>query len=168
MNTLASSFLIRSTSFLQVTRTYIKAWMSSNFGYHHQLQSYLPLHDLKIDVLSCEHSSAYIYDRIFFIFAGNEDNNKVSDKFEIPPDPTTDCKVSCLERLEKSWEIFNWIVCIHAGFNWIFCIHAGNKGIHESLDEFGFRQICNTVTALDWRQNSVFAQYLGNESIDWD
>ena len=32
MNTLAPSFLIRSSSFLQVTRTYIKAWMSSNFG----------------------------------------------------------------------------------------------------------------------------------------
>ena len=32
MNTLAPSFLNRSTSFLQVTRTCIKAWMSSNFG----------------------------------------------------------------------------------------------------------------------------------------
>ena len=32
MNTLAPSFLIGSSSFLQVTRTCIKAWMSSNFG----------------------------------------------------------------------------------------------------------------------------------------
>ena len=32
MNTLAPSFLIRSSSFLQVTRTCTKAWMSSNFG----------------------------------------------------------------------------------------------------------------------------------------
>ena len=32
MNTLAPSFLIGSSSFLQVTRTYTKAWMSSNFG----------------------------------------------------------------------------------------------------------------------------------------
>ena len=30
MNTLAPSFLIRSSSFLQVTRTCMKAWMSSN------------------------------------------------------------------------------------------------------------------------------------------
>ena len=32
VNTLAPSFLIRSSSFLQVTRTCMKAWMSSNFG----------------------------------------------------------------------------------------------------------------------------------------
>ena len=32
MNTLAISFLNRSSSFLQVTRTCMKAWMSSNFG----------------------------------------------------------------------------------------------------------------------------------------
>ena len=32
VNTLATSFLNRSSSFLQVTRTCIKAWMSSNFG----------------------------------------------------------------------------------------------------------------------------------------
>ena len=33
MNTLAPSFLIRSSSFLQVTRTCMKAWMSLNFGH---------------------------------------------------------------------------------------------------------------------------------------
>ena len=32
MSTLAPSFLNRSSSFLQLTRTCIKAWMSSNFG----------------------------------------------------------------------------------------------------------------------------------------
>ena len=32
MNTLAPSLLIGSSSFLQVTRTCMKAWMSSNFG----------------------------------------------------------------------------------------------------------------------------------------
>ena len=32
MNTLAPSFVIGSSSFLQVTRTCMKAWMSSNFG----------------------------------------------------------------------------------------------------------------------------------------
>ena len=34
--------------------------------------------------------------------------------------------------------------------------------MHKSLDEFEFQQICNRVTALDWRPNLVFAQYLGN------
>ena len=33
MNTLAPSFMIGSSSFLQVTRTYMKAWMSSNFNH---------------------------------------------------------------------------------------------------------------------------------------
>ena len=32
VNTLVPSFLIGSSSFLQTTRTYMKAWMSSNFG----------------------------------------------------------------------------------------------------------------------------------------
>ena len=32
MNNLAPSFLIGSSSFLQVSRTCMKAWMSSNFG----------------------------------------------------------------------------------------------------------------------------------------
>ena len=32
VNNLAPSFLIRSTSFVQVRRTSMKAWMSSNFG----------------------------------------------------------------------------------------------------------------------------------------
>ena len=34
-------------------------------------------------------------------------------------------------------------------FNLIFFILAGNEDIHESLDEFTFRQICNGVMALD-------------------
>ena len=33
MNTLAPSFMIGSSSFLQVTRIYMKAWMSSNFNH---------------------------------------------------------------------------------------------------------------------------------------
>ena len=40
---------------------------------------------------------------------------------------------------------------------------ACNEDMHESLDEFEFRQICNRVTALDLRENLVFAQYLENE-----
>ena len=36
----------------------------------------------------CEHSSAYIFDRIFFILAGNEDSHKISNEFEIRVDST--------------------------------------------------------------------------------
>ena len=38
--------------------------------------------------------------------------------------------------------------------------------MRDSLDEFEFWQICNTVTALDWRQSLVFAQYLEKELTD--
>ena len=49
MNTLAPAFLIRSSSFLQVTRTYMKAWMSSNFGkFATELR---PLIDVRIEFL---------------------------------------------------------------------------------------------------------------------
>ena len=51
VNTLAPLFLIRSSSFLQVTRTCMKAWMSLSFGQIPiRLQSYLPLRVLKIGV----------------------------------------------------------------------------------------------------------------------
>ena len=43
----------------------------------------------------CEHSSAYIFDSIFFILAGNKDSHKISDEFEIRVDSTIDCGVSC-------------------------------------------------------------------------
>ena len=34
-------------------------------------------------------------DRIFFIFAGKEDNHNISDEFEFQPDSTKDCRVTC-------------------------------------------------------------------------
>ena len=49
MNTLAPSFLIGSTLFLQVSRTCIKAWMSSNFGKF--ATELLPLIDVRIEFL---------------------------------------------------------------------------------------------------------------------
>ena len=36
-----------------------------------------------------------IFDWIFFNLAGNKDNHKSSDGFEIQPDQTSDCGVSC-------------------------------------------------------------------------
>ena len=49
MNTLVPSFLIGSTSFLQVRTTCIKAWMSSNFGKF--ATELLPLIDVRIEFL---------------------------------------------------------------------------------------------------------------------
>ena len=49
MNTLAPSFLIGSSSFLQVSMTCMKAWMSSNFGKF--ATELLPLIDVRIEFL---------------------------------------------------------------------------------------------------------------------
>ena len=72
----------------------MKAWMSLNFG---QILPHTPdlsaLEHLKN--LQCEHSCTFIFDQIFFIFAGNKDNHEVLDEFKIRPDPTMDCGVSC-------------------------------------------------------------------------
>ena len=37
----------------------------------------------------CEHSGAYIFERIFIILAGNKDNRKSLNEFEFMPDPIT-------------------------------------------------------------------------------
>ena len=43
----------------------------------------------------CQHSSAFIFDRNFFILAGTENILYISDEFEIRPDRIKDCGVSC-------------------------------------------------------------------------
>ena len=43
----------------------------------------------------CGHSSAFIFDRVFFILAGNKDYYNISNEFEFQPDSITDCGVSC-------------------------------------------------------------------------
>ena len=74
----------------------MKAWMSSNL-----VQILTPtlelsaLARLKNCFKCCDHSSAFIFDRIFFIHAGNEDIHNISDEFEIRPDRTKDYRVSC-------------------------------------------------------------------------
>ena len=90
-------------------------------------------------------------------------------KFDFEADRTKGCGVSCPWANRKNPIDLKWEKsCEHSRefiFNWIFFILAGDEDIHERLDEFQFWQICNGVqwTALDWRQNLVFAQYLENE-----
>ena len=40
-----------------------------------------------------------------------------------------------------------------------FCIHIIIDKIYVGIVNHCFSQICNRVTALDWHQNLVFAQY---------
>ena len=49
-----------------------------------------------------------------------------------------------------------------------FCIHIIIDKIYVGIVNRHFSQICNRVTALDWRKNSVFVQYLENEWIEFN
>ena len=89
-------FLIGSSSFLQVTRTTIKAWMSLNFGGISPLTAELAaLERLKktYKLVSTLVPSIFVW--ILFILAGNKGNYIVSDEFEIRPVPSMECGVSC-------------------------------------------------------------------------
>ena len=74
----------------------------------------------------CQHSSAFIFDRIFFILAGNENLYNISDEFEIRPDR--------LQWKKRCHHIFSNV------FNRIHFIRAGNDDIHKSLIEFEIRR----------------------------
>ena len=80
-----------------------------------------------------------MFDRIFFIFAGNKDNHKVSNEFEIWPDPNMDCGVICPWPSEKfSIDLYWEKCCDHSSafiFNWNIFILAGNKNMYRSLEE---------------------------------
>ena len=103
MATLAFLFFRASSSFLQVTRITTISRMSSNFDQICPLTAELAaLECLKNQYLYCDHSSAFNFDRIFFILAGNKNNHNISDEFEFRPDLTSDCGVSCPLVFEKS------------------------------------------------------------------
>ena len=73
MNTLAPSFNW-IVFILAVTRTIITAWMSLNFSQIRQLTTeFVALEHLKNQYIVSGHSSVFIFDRIFFILAGDKD-----------------------------------------------------------------------------------------------
>ena len=57
---------------------------------------------LKNHFLCCGHSSAFNFDRIFFILGSNKNSYNILDEFEFQPDPTLDCRVICPWLCEKS------------------------------------------------------------------
>ena len=84
-------------------RTIIKAWMSSKFdGIPPLTSEYAALERLKNQTISLLSSSAFNFNWIFFILAGNKDNYIVSNEVEIRPHPTMDYGVSCLGQFKKS------------------------------------------------------------------
>ena len=98
---LARSFLIIFSLYLQVTRTSIISRASSNFGQIRSRTAELAaLERLKnshrlIMGKTCQHSSSFIFDWIFFILAGNEENYKSLDKFEFRQNSAADFGVIC-------------------------------------------------------------------------
>ena len=93
MDTIMPSFLIGSSSNLQVTRTVLESWTSSNSGHVSPLTSELPT--LEHREKCCGHDNAFIFDRIFFKLADNEDRHKISDKFDFGPARTIHFGVTC-------------------------------------------------------------------------
>ena len=80
-------------------RTYIKAYMSLNFGQIPPLTKELAaLQRLKI---RCHHIISVDIDPIFFKLAGNKDMHNIMNEFEFRPDRTTDYGVSCPRASKK-------------------------------------------------------------------
>ena len=87
---------------MQVTWTTIKAWMSSNFGRIPQLTSELAaLERLKKRHIILLALMRFIFDRIFFILAGIEDNHNITDEFEIGRFRPQTLELAALERLKN-------------------------------------------------------------------
>ena len=66
----------------------------SNFGKIPLLTAELSVIERLKNLMFNDHSG-FIFDRIFYIPAGKENDHKSLDEFEFRPDPTSDCGVSC-------------------------------------------------------------------------
>ena len=123
----------------------MKAWTSSNFN---QIPPPTPeLSALEHLKNCCEHSSAYIFDWIFFIFSGNEDNHRVWTEFEFWPDPTKRCRVTALDKCPKL--VLLNILRMDGQNLTKFCIHMIISKINISIAKHHFSQMFNRVTALN-------------------
>ena len=92
--TFSRLFFIGSISYLQVTMTYMRAWMSLKFGQIGLLVSMATDRVIMKKKRYCHFFQAVFYP-ILFILAGKDDLHESSEEFEIRTDPSTDCRVSC-------------------------------------------------------------------------
>ena len=130
MNTLGPSFLIVSSSFLQVTRTCMKVWMSLNFSkFATELR---PLIDVRIEFLYyCIH---IIIDKIYVGIV-----NHCFHKFATVLRPLIDIRI---------WFLLN-ILSTNRQIGTKFCIHIIIDKIYVGIVNLCFSQICNRVMAFD-------------------
>ena len=84
MGEIEPSYLNGSSSFLQVTRTTIKAWMYLNFCQIQQLTTELAALECLIN--QCFHFFSVAIDLILFKLAGREEMHNNLDVFEFLPD----------------------------------------------------------------------------------
>ena len=113
-------------------RTYIKAYMSLNFGQIPPLTTELAaLERLKN---GCHHVISVDIDPIFFKLAGNKDMHNIMNEFEFRPDRTTDYGVAAHERrrnipIDLKWGkwYFHFFSVV---FDWILLILPCNKNKH--------------------------------------
>ena len=73
--------------------TYMRAWLSLKFG------QVSPLVSMATDRVMiekwCGHFFSAVFYPILFILTGNDDMHESLEEFELRPDPTTECGVSC-------------------------------------------------------------------------
>ena len=73
--------------------TYMRAWMSLKFG---QIRLLVSMATYRVIMeKTCCHFFLGCFYPILFMLAGNDDMHNRSEEFEIRPDPTTGCGVSC-------------------------------------------------------------------------
>ena len=96
-----SNMTISETSGSIITRFYLKHhWVGGKDLFGFETDRIRTLVSMATDSFHrvimgkrCEHASAFIFDRIFFVLAGNENIHNISD--EILPERTKDYGVSC-------------------------------------------------------------------------
>ena len=114
MNTLAPSFLIGSSSYLQVTRIFITSRTSSKFDKIGPRTAELAAierlekkaHRLIMKKV-CDHSTSFIFVFIIFILAGNENMHESLGEFKFRPDTTSKPRIICPCASEKS--MYNFV-----------------------------------------------------------
>ena len=139
--------MIGSSSFLQVTRTTIKAWMSSNLGRIPPLTSGLVALERQektlYNLVSTLAPSFLIRFSSFLLVCRTSIISRTSLKFGMIRPRTAE--LDALERLKKIPKTYthdngeNLVSTLEPSFS-IFFILAGNEDNHKSLDKFEFRR----------------------------
>ena len=108
----------------------------------------------------------FIFDRIFCILAGIEDNHKSLDVFEFRLNSTFGCIFSCPCASEKS--TYNFISTLAPScLIRSFLIIAGKEDSHKISNEFEFRPD-SIMDCENWRNSVstlVFSFLIGSSSV---